>query len=129
MYDNPSSLCFDESWNAYLPLVIMFCIFYGIVIPGWIIFFFYRNRNNIKDDTFVARFGALMRNYKDDYFWWDLMPMMKRAVFVVVAAFLLVSKAEVTLTYITNFFLFCYAALEVACTPYKEHRTLVTSIW
>jgi hypothetical protein len=129
MYDNPSSLCFDDIWYSKLGQVVIFCLIYGLLAPGLIIFMFYSNRKNLKDPIFVARFGALIRNYKDSFFWWDLMPMLKRAIFVVSAAFLLVVKTEVTLSYITQFFLFCYVALEVSCNPYKEHNLLVISIW
>jgi hypothetical protein len=128
MYDNPSSLCFDDYWYEMLPFVIFFCVLYGIISPGAIIFMFYKNRVNINDDLFVSRFGVLTRNYKEAFFWWDLMPMMKRAIFVVSAAFLLIAKTEVTLSYIIQLFLFCYASLELACSPFKKHYALVSSI-
>jgi hypothetical protein len=129
MFDNPSSLCFDADWYAKLPLVIFFCLLYGLFLPGSIIAMFYMNRNNLSDPKFYSRFAVLIRNYNESYFWWDLMPMMKRAIFVVCAAFLLIAKTEVTLTYMTQFFLFCYLAVEVSCSPYKHHHILVTSIW
>jgi hypothetical protein len=129
MYDNPSALCFDDEWYGKLPLVILFCIFYGLILPSIIISMFYKNRKNLSDPKFLSRFGALIRNYKDSYFWWDLIPMVKRAIFVVSAAFLLIAKTEVTLTYIAQFFLFCFIALEVSCSPYKNHYLLVTSVW
>jgi hypothetical protein len=128
MYDNPSALCYDDDWFARLSLVIIFCLFYGLFLPGAIITMFYMNRNNVSNPQFIAKYGSLIRNYKDSYFWWDLMPMTKRAVFVVSAAFLLIAKTEVTLTYVTQFFLFCYVTIEVSCSPYKNHHMLVISV-
>jgi hypothetical protein len=128
MFDNPASLCYDEGWYEKLPIVVVFCIIYGIILPGWIIWLFYRNRKNIWDPKFSARYGSLIKNYRDAYFWWDLMPMMKRAIFVVSAGFLLIAKNEVTLAYVTQFILLTYVAIEVSCSPFKRHHMMVISI-
>jgi hypothetical protein len=81
----PSQRCFDVSWLAHLPLVVIFLLLYLVVFPVCFFLVFFRFRKNVSTSKFQSRFGALVSPYKTRTFYWELILLLKRIVFILSA--------------------------------------------
>jgi hypothetical protein len=82
----PGMKCFDNLWMERVPYIVVFICIYCIIIPVFLVLLFYRNRHDL--DGFTARFQNLVAPYKRDYFYWELVFMVRKAVFVLLNDFL-----------------------------------------
>jgi hypothetical protein len=88
----PSNKCFDSVWNQNLPAVIFFILLYGISIPLIMIWIFYKNRDNIFNADFLVRYSSLTAPYRPKFFYFEIVIMLKRALFAVMNDFLSVTS-------------------------------------
>jgi hypothetical protein len=128
MFDNPSTFCFDEDWNSQIGLVILFCLLYGVGVPVLLIYVLYNNRSRIELPEFIASYGSLTENYSKKYYWWEIVPVGKKALFVLGASFLMASEAELTVLYGTQLFLYVFIFMEISCQPHKNKKAFISSI-
>jgi hypothetical protein len=128
MYDNPSTFCFDEDWKSNLGFVVFFCFLYGLGVPSLLFYVLFKNKDFLDSPEFLKRYGSLTTYYSPRFYWWELVPVGKRALFVLSASFLLISEAELTVLYGTQLFLFLFLFLEVACQPHKLRSSFISSI-
>jgi hypothetical protein len=85
---SPSEQCFAGEWMKNLPAAVILLVFYGLALPGLLAGFFFVNKDNIDSGKFKIRFGMLIIPYKRQYFYWELVVIFKRALFVTVNDFL-----------------------------------------
>jgi hypothetical protein len=129
MTHNPTTRCFGAAWNAQLPLVIFFFVVNGICGPLFVVHNFWKNRNSPEDELFHSRFLPLMLPYKRQYFFWELVIMIKRSAFVLSSNFLTSGGAS----YVTKFFssiliLYFFFWIEILCSPFTTQEFNLNSI-
>lgn len=117
MRQNPSQFCGDSLWRKHLPMVLVFLFCYGLGIPVGVSFLFLKNRKRSEDPQFRKKFKLLINSYRSEYYFWELVNVLKRALF-----FLLLQlwnrssfgSRFMLLLSLLSFFLF----LDVTCRPY-----------
>jgi hypothetical protein len=85
---SPSDFCYSNTWNQNFPFVILFLILYGIIFPMVLVVYFLKYRYDLENFDFQMKFGPLIMPYKKLYFFWELVVMIRRAVFIVSSDFL-----------------------------------------
>jgi hypothetical protein len=115
----PSLKCFDSAWNQHLPVIVLFFILYGLSIPLVMIFLFYRNKNRIFTTDFKSRYDALISPYRPRFFYFEIVIMLKRALFVISNDFL--SVASYSARYFSGFAtLIFFFWLDILILPFQN---------
>jgi heme/copper-type cytochrome/quinol oxidase subunit 2 len=78
---SPNLDCYDQQWNSNT-----FTIFLGILqvvlLPLVLMWVLWNYSSN--DNKFMWRFGHLTRKYKDQFYYWEVVMMLKKLIFVMV---------------------------------------------
>jgi tryptophan-rich sensory protein len=61
---------------------------YGLIFPLVLVVYFLRYKNDLENFDFQSKFGPLILPYKKLYFFWELVIMIRRTVFIVSSDFL-----------------------------------------
>jgi hypothetical protein len=88
MAKSPSSLCYDSTWNKNLPALVFFILMYVIGFPAALLYIFVKNYKMIDTVEFKTRYGNLVSPYSRQFFYWELVVMLKRSAFMVSNDFL-----------------------------------------
>jgi hypothetical protein len=115
----PSLKCYDETWNKNLPMIIIFFVLYGLSIPAVMIYVFFTNRKQKLEPAFVSKYFSLMSPYRPRFFYFEIVLMLKRALFVISNDFLSIAS------YIVRYFsgigtLLLFLWIESLTTPYQN---------
>jgi hypothetical protein len=81
-----SQRCFDASWMKHFPFVFFFLLFYLVIFPLKFFMVFFKYRTSMSSD-FYSRFGSLVTPYKTRTFYWELVLLIKRIVFILSSDF------------------------------------------
>jgi hypothetical protein len=87
MYNNPSQQCFTGAWMQFVGLFGAFLLLYVIILPISIFVVLNRNRRN-QTPQFMDRYGPLVISYKSKYYWYELVEMLKKILFIGVLTFI-----------------------------------------
>jgi hypothetical protein len=115
--------CFDTTWRNNLGGVVFYIIFYVLVIPGIAAFFFWRNKNDPRDPLFLQRFGLITNLYRIEIFWWELITVMKKAIFAITANIFTSFLSSTTRHFVTLCILFIFFMTEIVSLPYLTDLT------
>jgi hypothetical protein len=115
---NPSQDCYGKEWKANLGFIV-FALFEVVSIPCLLAFVLYSNRNNLKSNTFQWRFGILTRGYTDDFFYWEIVSMIKKAA-TVMTVDLTNGLSPYLKTFIFMLILAFMVGVESICRPYQK---------
>jgi hypothetical protein len=129
MTHNPSTRCYGSVWRAHLPEMMFFLLLNGVFGPLFIIYSFWTNRHFPEREPFRSRFLPLMIPYKREYFFWELVIMLKRSSFVISNSFLTSKGASYTAKFFTSIcILFSFLWVEILCQPYTTKEFNINSI-
>eukprot|EP00475_Leptophrys_vorax_P009101 TRINITY_DN15984_c1_g1_i5.p1 TRINITY_DN15984_c1_g1~~TRINITY_DN15984_c1_g1_i5.p1 ORF type:complete len:485 (+),score=75.65 TRINITY_DN15984_c1_g1_i5:1-1455(+) len=81
---NPSIHCFDAVWKSKILFFIIFALIYLVFAPCFCISLFVRHGK----DSFIENFGYLTSPYRRSFSYWELVVLLKRALFAVSNNFL-----------------------------------------
>jgi hypothetical protein len=126
MLDNPSLQCFHKDWNAHIAIAVLFSLTYCCVLPGSLIYISWSSRDQLHSPEFHRKYGSLVDQYEDKFFWWELMMALKKAMFVLFGSILSVSRQEDDL-FVSVSILLIFLYLEIMLKPYKDHDDLIVS--
>jgi hypothetical protein len=117
---NPSYRCYDQQWYIHLPLVLLFCILYGLVLPLTVGYALFVHRTNIDEPKFSNRYGVLFKHYRREYFFWELVLMLKKVTLILTVQFLSTrKKASYGVKFTSSISIIgFYLALEAVIQPY-----------
>eukprot|EP00475_Leptophrys_vorax_P019798 TRINITY_DN27120_c0_g1_i1.p1 TRINITY_DN27120_c0_g1~~TRINITY_DN27120_c0_g1_i1.p1 ORF type:complete len:321 (+),score=95.05 TRINITY_DN27120_c0_g1_i1:107-1069(+) len=127
MFDDPSRSCFDSDWKQHLFEVIIFTLLYAVGIPALMITIFWKNRQNVQNLEFIAAYGSVTRMYREKFFWWEIVQILKRSAFAIMNAFLLVLSTQYAAIFATLCLMCLFVVVEVAVKPYKNYNDLMLS--
>jgi hypothetical protein len=117
MLPNPQENCFDTTWkrNSGVTAVALIEV---IVIPLGLAALLYRYRNDRQSNFFEWRYSVLTRNYKDQFYWWEIFSMLRKAALVMIID-LTNGLSSYFRTYIVVLFLIVSMAVDSILRPYK----------
>jgi hypothetical protein len=118
--DLPGVKCFDDVWFSWLPVVVFFMLFYGFILPGLVVVLLVKNRHSMQTGYFQRLFGSFVRPFKEEFYWWGLIFVLKRTAFGIVNAFMKLGDAEILSIFISILLLASFIGAEEWYFPFKE---------
>jgi putative Ca2+/H+ antiporter (TMEM165/GDT1 family) len=118
----PSVVCFDKEWMSHLGSVVFFIIVYCFVVPGFLIFQFFVNRKNVDSPEFFQKFPNLLSPYRRRHFYFELVFMLRKALFVVANDFLPITADYNVRILVTIFLLWLYMLMDILIAPYQKYE-------
>jgi hypothetical protein len=112
--------CFNSDWLWHLPWVVIFMLVYGIAFPAVITYFFVKYRRDVNTAWFQSRFRSLVSPYSMMFFYWELVIMLKRSIFVVSNDFMSLSNSYLVKYFIGIGLLCAYLWIDVNIRPYRQ---------
>jgi hypothetical protein len=128
--DNPSEPCFAGDWSKNFPVVLIFMTIYVVVVPLFLIFvFFLFGRERGKDSLwFTSRFGLLVRPYQRRLYYWELVGLLRRAMFATATSFWKSGDDSYSTRLLTTItFMFVFLWLDVFIAPYVQGTKFVAA--
>eukprot|EP00475_Leptophrys_vorax_P030955 TRINITY_DN4671_c0_g2_i13.p1 TRINITY_DN4671_c0_g2~~TRINITY_DN4671_c0_g2_i13.p1 ORF type:complete len:560 (-),score=108.21 TRINITY_DN4671_c0_g2_i13:587-2065(-) len=113
---NPSIQCFDSAWNERISFFIISSLTYLVIIPGFLVFVLVRHRNNRNHKAFLEKFEYLTSPYHHAFYYWELIVVLKRALFVISNNFLGASDERI---WFSVYVLFFFLWMDCAALPYS----------
>ncbi|KAJ3448989.1 g protein-coupled receptor-related [Anaeramoeba flamelloides] len=113
----PQYSCEGARYGVLLAFSIIFCIVYVAGIPLWMYYQFQKNINRI---TFREEYGLLIGRFKDRFYYWEIVIMCRRLIFVMLALFL--SRYPMMQTAFAEMALFLMLLLQLYVKPFKDER-------
>jgi hypothetical protein len=87
MVFNPGEVCFTDQWWIGAQGAITFLAFYLIIIPCGLMWNFYVHRKEIDSPKFLVTFGIFVFPYRIKCYFWELMNLLRRILFIVFSQF------------------------------------------
>jgi hypothetical protein len=81
LLSSPSLDCYDSVWNKYI-FVIVVGILIISAVPFILLFILVKNSNRRTNNQFYWRFGRLYEFYKPKYYYWEVIVLIRRTIFV-----------------------------------------------
>eukprot|EP00475_Leptophrys_vorax_P019004 TRINITY_DN25968_c0_g1_i3.p1 TRINITY_DN25968_c0_g1~~TRINITY_DN25968_c0_g1_i3.p1 ORF type:complete len:750 (+),score=136.20 TRINITY_DN25968_c0_g1_i3:230-2251(+) len=126
MTKNSSVYCYEAEWRSYLGITVFFLIFYSFLVPGSIAVRFFMQRKDPDNPEFQSRFKSLVSPYRREFFYWELILMLKRSLFFIALQFLS------SYSYSSKFFsvlimLFVFFCVDIVIFPFSSQYLNVFS--
>ncbi|KAJ6243778.1 g protein-coupled receptor-related [Anaeramoeba flamelloides] len=113
----PQYACEGSRYGALLAFSIIFVLVYVVGIPLWMYYQFQKNKDRV---TFREEYGLLIGRFKDEWYFWEIVLMGRRLMFVMFALFL--SRYPMMQTAFAEMALFLMLLLQLYARPFKEER-------
>jgi hypothetical protein len=120
LYSYPSLDCYDELWFKNLGTMVFFIIIYILVIPGTLMYFFYKYKDDVSSTWFKARFGAITIHFRDELYFWEVFSLFKKILFSVVSNVIAAYVGKTTKYFLVVCILFGFLLLEIVFFPYAS---------
>jgi hypothetical protein len=116
-----SEPCFAGTWNTYSPAIYLFFGIYCLLLPLVLAYILVHNKKNIGSDVFEHNFGSIVSPYKRRYYFWELLVVLRRSLFVISNNFLSFQGEDERYA-VGVFFLFVFLFLDMIFSPYKSNN-------
>jgi hypothetical protein len=120
MASNPDVTCYSTTWNSHILGVILYLIIYALIIPLIPLVVMWRYRNNVLDQTFVSIFGVMTQSYSEQYYWWELIRLLKKSLFAITLNVLTPYLSRFVRYFCIITLVFVFFAVEVMIQPFKH---------
>jgi hypothetical protein len=119
MSKNSSVYCYQDEWKSHLGETVFFLILYSFILPGVIAVRFYQQRKDPDSPQFQSRFQSLVSPYRKEFYYWELVTMLKRSLFFIALEFLS------SYSYSSKFFsvllmLFVFFCVDIVVFPFTS---------
>jgi hypothetical protein len=131
MVKNPTSKCYvDGDWKDQLGTMVFFLIVYAFLLPMIFLFVLLWNRKQLNSEKVQLYLGSFVNHYKPQYFWWEVLFMVCRLLFVVISA-LIPEFPDDSAPYFGCFFLiFGFLSLEFFVHPFRRATAAkISAMW
>lgn len=89
MVKNPSVQCFSDDWKKVLYFyIIPMGILWGLLLPVATSILLFKNRRRIESPYFLNYFGFLTQSYRPELYWYEMIMILKKVLFMIVPEFL-----------------------------------------
>jgi len=117
-----STICFDAQYHrVWTPWIIILSLFYIAGIPLVIGIILYLNRNRLRNKRFLDHFGAITLPYRDQFFWFELVNLGRKACIVVLIDFFYILSTQYLQIFIMLAALFGFLMAQMTLSPYRLH--------
>jgi hypothetical protein len=120
MVSSPDLDCYDQQWLQHSGMVAFFIFLYILVFPGTLLCVFFKFKDRIGTTWFNARFGVIVAQYKDELYFWELVILVKRAWFSIIANIIGPLVNSSTKLFLVTCLIFGFLVLEIVFLPYKS---------
>jgi hypothetical protein len=110
--------CFDKKWYQELAQVTLFLLLYVIAFPLRLLWIFRRMQKDRKVMT-DPNYQHIIRGFKKRYYWWDMVNVLKRLLFVFGSQFLFSGLNTATRLLLSTLILYFFFALDAYIEPYQ----------
>ncbi|KAJ6235482.1 insulin-like growth factor binding protein [Anaeramoeba flamelloides] len=116
--------CFDSTWFKILPFGIIFTILNIVGTPSLIVYLLIKNSKKLNEKEFDLKFGLLCSRYYKNFFFWEII-IMVRKLFIVIIEIFLSNHTTISLIFML-FVIIAFLLLQFSLKPYieKRHNTL-----
>jgi hypothetical protein len=111
--------CFDSKWKREFVQVGIFGCLYLIAFPLRLVWI-YRKMYLSVDAMYNPNYYHLIKGFKRHYYWWDIVNVLKRLLFVLGAQFIFNSLTSTSRTMLSGLILFGFFWLETFINPYMS---------
>jgi hypothetical protein len=121
---SPSEQCFAEGtkWKNNLGFFVFGVFVYGLFIPGLTLFILFRNKKNLYKSYFQKHLRFLIQGYRKRYYFWEIVVIMKRMLFVFVSTLTSISVVSFNLKFVASIAIVTFFTfIEVMTLPYANH--------
>jgi hypothetical protein len=126
LLSSPALDCYDSVWYKNLWIIVI-----GVLIlcavPTSLFLILRRNRNRRMDNQFYWRFGRLIDPYKPAFYYWEVVLMIRRTIFVSLVD-LTNSWQKFDRSFVLIVFLLAELLLEVLVQPYSKEKNFTVEI-
>lgn len=120
MQSSTSTVCFDEDYyKEWIPWIVTFFLLYVMGIPLATAFILWRNRYRLQSKQFLSYFGGVTLPYRDQFFWFELMNLSRKACIVILIDFFYIISTDYLQIFIMLGALFGFLIAQVTLDPYK----------
>jgi hypothetical protein len=81
LLSSPSLDCYDSEWFSNLWIIIIGIMFL-IYFPLLLAFILWKNRSKIYSNTFFFRYGILVKPYKMQFFYWEVILLIRKLILI-----------------------------------------------
>jgi hypothetical protein len=128
MYRNPSQDCFSDDWFNHLPMVVFFILAYGICFPIGIAIILAKHFRTERNEESLRIFGSLVKSYKTQFFYWELLAMLKKTMFVLSTEFINSTQGFFVRSSTSILAVGLFGGIEALWQPYiSENSNLLSS--
>jgi hypothetical protein len=125
MIHYPVQKCYDSQWWNNIGGAVVLMILVCLVLPISLCVFFLINRTKITIPEFQQKYGLLVRPYRLQYFWWEMMILLKRCFIVFMSEVTQQSSASYAAKFlIAILILFAFTAVDLYCVPYVSGQNV-----
>ncbi|KAJ3434729.1 insulin-like growth factor binding proteinn-terminal [Anaeramoeba flamelloides] len=118
LQSEPSIVCYQDYWNTkILPYVIVFSALYIIGIPIFFIWILWYHSKHCTEEIFDARLGLLCSRYHKQYFYWEIVVIVRKILVVVAGVYL--SHSPTVQVIATNIIILFSLILQSEYNPYN----------
>jgi hypothetical protein len=115
--------CYDQTWFSNIFTIVAGLL--EIVLLPVVLFIILRAyKHSIQDNKFVWKFGMLTENYVDQFYWWELMALVKKLAFVMVVD-LSNSQTRQLRIFMAEIVLVGWIFIEYVCQPRKKELRML----
>jgi hypothetical protein len=121
---SPSEQCFVQgsNWRENLGFFVFGAFVYGVLVPGLTLFILFRNKKNLYKPFFQKHLRFLIQGYRKSYYFWEIVVIGKRMLFVLVSTLTSISTAAVNVKFVASIAIVTFFTfIEVFALPYANH--------
>jgi hypothetical protein len=122
---SPSHDCYDSEWYSNLWIIVL-GISFLVYLPVQVVLILWKNQK-ISSNMFFARYGVLVSPYKKQYFYWEVILMMRKLLLICLVD-LTNGLPNTDRSFILVCFLFAEMFLDVFLNPFQEDGFPVVEI-
>jgi hypothetical protein len=122
-----SITCFDDSWRSHIVAISSGIGIYVFVVPMILLYIYVSHRKDHDSFDFLKNYEFLISPYRYPCYYWEMVVMLKRTLFVVCADFL------VNFSYYVKYgtsvlILFLFLWIEIISLPYSNESLNMLNI-
>ncbi|KAJ6227805.1 hypothetical protein M0813_09465 [Anaeramoeba flamelloides] len=120
MDSKPEWNCLEGEWMRLFPVALTGLILYVISIPLGLALILRHYSTKLSEEEFLHKFGLLSARYSKNYYYWEIIVMLRKLAIVILRTTLGTRPLIQVLVCILTYYLAIF--LQLKCNPYLELR-------
>jgi hypothetical protein len=120
LVSSPDLDCYDKEWFSHAGVVVFFILIYVVVFPGALLWAFFKFKDRVGTPWFNIRFGVVVAQFKDEHYFWEMVVLLKRALFSVIANIIGPVVNSATKLFLVTCLIFGFLVVEIVFLPFRS---------